>query len=288
MEKDTISKQKGQAQQDILYGSYTEKGNIIIAETDKLDNHWLGVNGSPLLTEVELDKALREPRHAKELQHLEQQFTYYCRAKEVARCLEGIVIYTMKKSRQLDKLVGWWASAEEVETAVNIVLMQIDDISRRTATATGLAKTIDHFGCCQSVTDDGLLVISPNNVLQTESGNLYTLTKKTAKVLDYSRGLGKGYAIALQKYIEATKLNVPFMLRFIENAVETLKLQNVAEKYTDRPQIELLKEPPKELLDGRPLLYEQYRLLKTYKELEPSPIATMNANKILYPEDEEK
>lgn len=268
-------------------GTAAQRIELMVAELDRRDNNWAGVDEPPLLTAEETEKLMSHLSSNKIISKVQAAELKYARAIKGAKFVSSRMLPIARQHALVEFYALSWADAEELETAVNIVLRQIADPKLRMETAVGLAKQIDHRGCCQSVTPDGLLVISSRDILA--DNDLYTTLRTATATLQYMIGCSKAYIEAIDNYMSIMKLKMPATKKYLISADKQLAACCLMEKYRDRQQMRLDEDTSKNLLEsGKPLLYDRYRLMPKYEDIEPQLMAKKNFYRtILMPTEDE-
>lgn len=268
-------------------GTIAQRIDLMIAELDRRDNNWAGVDEPPLLTAEETSKLIDPLTNNRNLDRAQEMELRYSRAVKGAKFIASRMLPIARQHALVEFYALSWADAEELETAVNIVLRQIKDPELRMSTAIGLAKQIDHRGCCQSVSPDGMLVISSKDIMA--DNDLHRTLRTATATLQYMLGCSKAYIEATYNYMSVMKLKMPATKKYLASAEKQLAACCLMEKYRDTAQMRLDEQPSKELLaTGKPLLYDRYRLMPEYKNIEPQPMAKKNFYRtILMPTEDE-
>lgn len=272
-------KERLKALHTIEAGTITQRVDLITANKDITENRWNGVNLQPLLNGEEayrLERTIKTPREHEKLQAAEY---YYKRTRAAAAALYNWMLPIEQAIGRLEFYILSWADAEELELVANVALRSIPDLEQRKATAIGLAKQIDHRGCCQTVTDDGLLMVSTTNVM--EDIDLERAITSTARSLVYMMSYTKAGIEATREYMEAAKIKMPATKMLLANIEQNLSRRTLNEKYADRQQMLPGQKPSQELLGKGKLLYDAYRVMPAYKDIQPLQMAKQHFNRTL-------
>lgn len=242
-------------------GTTKQRVALYIADTDRMEHRKGNEHLMPLLYPEELQQLVHYD-DAREKKMLDAQWDKYQIVSSALKDVERAFECLCKTSERMAYWQHSWALVEQMETAVNIALMQIQDPATRTATATGLAKNMHILGYCQSVDTDGCLVISPKDLMED-----YDAESKMNDVAADLVNIIRDFKAALEAMREAIKkygLTLPATgayLRYIEREAATYDLW---EKYS----INRDGEPTLCGISGMQDLYKPYSLMPAYKEIQ--------------------
>lgn len=270
MDKDRA---KIKAQKIVDSGTQPQRINLAIAEMDVRENNWYGIRQYPLLMPEEYARLLDNiAADCKSREQLAAKKLHFSKVTRATREVANKMVNAYRRNDTLEFYVAQLASAEELETAVNIVLQYIPTLEQRKAVAIGLAQQIDHRGCCNSVSPDGMLIISKQDVLADY--DLEHAIEEWRGGLMYTMSTAKAYIEAIYEYMDMMKLDMPVTKQYLSNEEDEMRKMCLCKKYQDRQQMRLDEETSKELQEsGKPLLYDRYRLMPKYEDIQALPLA---------------
>lgn len=278
MDKRIEEKQKERikALQTMEYGRARLRISLCISESDRrmTKSRLPDDVYCPVLTDEELNELSRTLRCSIARNTFDELYTRFSTLSSMKQHIERAEERLARVAETLAFYCQSWELTEQMETAVNVALLQIPDKEKRVATAMGIAKHLQLHTYCQSVDDNGLLIISSVNKNEEYDAAI----RYKAAAMNYTNAVGDFKAV-----IEATLyvmkkwglwLDMAATRAYIRKIESRAAKNNTAwGKYLDVPSMyshstSEQKQTPKELEEsGQPLLYEPYRLLQKFSDI---------------------
>lgn len=240
----------------VANGTAAQRILLIMAETDRRTNNRGKALYKPLLTIKQTQELIDRLDNDKAIIEIDRKQQHFDRIVKATSVLENAYVKLTKNYYTALYYQVHWADVEAMETAVNIALMGVENVSQRKTLADGIAKRLELVGCSQTSTPEGLLLISHHN--PSLENDLAARIENLRSNLPRLLGQYKGAMQAILSFMDAVKIKMPATRGFIKDTENNLKwIFNTTDKYSDTSR-------------QQTQINDKYRLFPLYDDVEPN------------------